>query len=68
MTDTLNPKAMGKDLHLHFKFTDRGGSSVYDVFLAEDRLRMKESLGEIRISPDMEAFRIKSPTTGHGTG
>ena len=38
------------DLFLKFRFTDRGGSSVYEIFEAEDNKRLKNPLGEIRIT------------------
>ena len=41
---------MSKHLHLQFKFIDRGGREVYEIFNAEDNKRMKEPLGEIRIA------------------
>ena len=43
---------MHKELFLRYKFTDRGGKDVYDVYSSDDRLRMKHVIGEVRLHPD----------------
>lgn len=63
----VDAKALGRDLYLNYKFTDRGGEGVYQVYTAEDRMRMKHPLGEIRFAPDVAALAVK-PRPGHGTG
>lgn len=41
------------NMHLQFKFTDRSGRAVYEMFAADDNKRMEHSLGTVRISePD----------------
>ena len=40
-----------KHLHLEFKFTDRGGCDVYEIFNAEDDKRMQHPLGTARFWP-----------------
>jgi hypothetical protein len=37
------------DLHLKYKFTDRGGNLVYEKYDAEDRITLLKPLGEIRL-------------------
>jgi hypothetical protein len=37
------------DLHLKYKFTDRGGNKVYEKYAAEDRITLLEPMGEIRL-------------------
>ena len=72
---------MSKDIHLHFKYTDRGGARVYDAFDSDERLVMHNRLFEIRINPDdYDAAHITWPPedpmdipederdTGAGTG
>jgi hypothetical protein len=56
------------DLHLHYKFTDRGGKLVYGLFRAADRMCLKEELSEIRLDPDESNLRPKSGVEGGGTG
>lgn len=46
------------DLHLHYKFTDRGGAKVYDAFMSDDRLPMKNRLFEIRIKQPPQGSTI----------
>jgi len=38
-----------KDLFLRYKFTDRGGKRVYDVFPADDHMTMLTNMGEVRL-------------------
>ena len=40
---------MSKNLHLQFKFTDRGGRLVYEIHEEEDNKRLKHPMGSIRI-------------------
>ena len=40
------------NLHLEYKFTDRGGSRVYIAFHEDDRSTRHRPLFEIRIHPD----------------
>ena len=39
------------NLHLEFKFTDRGGRDVFEIFPADDNKRMRKPLGFIRMMP-----------------
>jgi hypothetical protein len=38
------------DLHLKYKFTDRGGAKVYEKYASEDRIQLLKPLGEVRLS------------------
>lgn len=40
------------DLFLHYRFTDRGGKEVFDVYLASDNKRLKNCLGQVRLDPE----------------
>ena len=40
---------MSKNLHLQFKFTDRGGRLVYEIHEEDDNKRLKHPMGEVRI-------------------
>jgi hypothetical protein len=51
-----------RDIHLRYKFTDRGGSNVYDAYTGEDRLKQDTVLFIIRIHPDGDiASKIEWP-------
>ena len=39
-----------EDLFLHYQFTDRGSSKVYDAYLATDRMSMRTRLFTVRIN------------------
>ena len=42
-----------KDLSLIYKFTDRGGNAVYDVYPGTRMWhKLEDRLGEIRLAPD----------------
>ena len=41
-----------QDLFLHFKFTDRGGNGVFDIYPGKDNLTMDHRLGELRLDPN----------------
>ena len=65
-----------KDLQLRYKFTDRGGNDVYNIYqelLSSVCEPIEQSLiGEMRIAPDRSIFSVDwvIPTRihGHGTG
>ncbi len=42
---------MNKSLHLEYKFTNRGGYDVYEIFPAEDNKRMRKPLGLVKLPP-----------------
>ena len=44
--------SQNSDLFLRYKFTDRGGSGVYDVYPADDHMTMLKLMGEVRLKPD----------------
>jgi hypothetical protein len=44
---------MTDDLFLLYKFTDRGGNLVYDIYKADDNKTRKNKLGETRMKPPM---------------
>ena len=46
---------MSKHLHLEYKFTDRGGREVYEIFNGEDDKRMMTPLGTARFYPRDES-------------
>lgn len=46
---------MSKNLHLQFKFTDRGGNLVYEIHEEEDNKRLKHPMGSIRIPQGHDA-------------
>lgn len=51
-SSTVEPtkeKTMSMNLHLEFKFTDRGGRDVFEIFSNEDNKRMEHPLGAIAI-------------------
>jgi hypothetical protein len=48
------------DMFLRYKFTDRGGSNVFEKYHIEDRLCMKTPLGEIRLKPTEENTDVKT--------
>ena len=61
------------DLHLRYRFTDRAGRDVYDVYHDEDRATRKNPLFEIRmVEPQGEDPLIYIPedtrSKGAGTG
>jgi hypothetical protein len=56
------------DLHLKFKFVDRGGSKVYDMYDAEDRITLLEPLGELRINQEGDTVCRDYKVEGDGTG
>jgi hypothetical protein len=41
---------MKHDLHLMYKFTDRGGNLVYEKYLDSDRIERKNPMGELRLT------------------
>ncbi len=45
------PLIRGLNLHLEYKYTDRGGRQVFEIFNAEDNKRMLHPLGQIRMTP-----------------
>lgn len=47
---------MTHDLHLKYKFTDRGGSNVYEKYHAEDRITLMKPLGEVRLKDNKIEF------------
>jgi hypothetical protein len=44
-------EAMKHDLHLRYKFTDRGGNEVYEKYTDADRIEQKNPLGQLRLTP-----------------
>ena len=54
---------MSKDIHLRFKFTDRGGSRVFDAYDADERLVMHNRLFEIRINMAEQFMSYKARMT-----
>jgi len=54
---------MIKNLHLQFKFTDRGGRAVYEIFDAEDSKRMLHCLGAMRIEGTVDGDNLHSTAT-----
>lgn len=40
---------MSNNLHLQFKFVDRGGRDVFLMYNAEDNKKMQHPLGELRL-------------------
>ena len=59
-----------KDLYFKYKFTDRGGARVYDVYPQCDHMTMKYKIGQVRLKDsdiEREGEPYGSPTAG-GTG
>ena len=52
-------KTMKHDLYLRYKFTDRGGRDVYDIFDGDDAKRQRDQLGEIRIPDGQGDLRVE---------
>lgn len=50
-----------KDLFLHYQFTDRGDSNVYDIYPADESMTMNHCLGRIRLDTRGSAERIALP-------
>ncbi len=48
---------MSKNLHLQFKFTDRGGQEVFEIFDAEDNAHAKP-LGTLRMTRGINTVRM----------
>ena len=40
-----------QDLYLHFKYTDRDGNGVFDIYPGKDHLTMKHPLGKLILNP-----------------
>ena len=58
-----------KDLFLRYKFTDRGGNRVFDVYPADDHLTRLSLKGEVRLKTHGTDSDIEPPEcTGNGTG
>ena len=51
---------MIKNLHLQFKFTDRGGRAVYEIFEEYDAKRMLHPVGAIRIEANTDDNNLHS--------
>jgi len=42
---------MSRHLHLEYKFTNRGGCDVYEIYSSEDNKKLDHPLGSLTLSP-----------------
>ena len=50
---------MRPNLHLQFKFVDRAGRDVYEIFAAEDNKTLAHPLGEARFHPHASEAMVR---------